>query len=590
MAREITAPLPPGLGKILSEGSFSVPSHQRDYSWRQDEVSLLLDDVETALARGDTQYFVGLMVFLGSDDTNTLIVLDGQQRLATAIIFFSAIRDWLRQYTEFEQFQDDARKIQEWFIGRSDFGETKPSPRLILNAANHQTFLKHVVYGVPYSDIESARNKLKRFDRNRRLLGATIYCHDRVKQFASNAGVEKAHAHFVGLLTYFRDAVSVVRLDVSDEDTAFTIFETLNDRGLELSPLDLVKNYLFSQATKTSRGTARPPAQEQLRDMEERWVQMMQTLNNVRADAFIKAFWTSRHGRVQASNLFGQFKRQYGGSDKAVAVSIDMLEVSEQYAGLENPDDATWSGYSQQSKEIVRALKLLGAQQMHPVMLAALKRFDAAEMQKLLRLLEAIIVRYQLIGGGRTGRLEIVCARVAKAICVGKTDGPDERPVKKTADVFRECREIYPSDETFEPQFAIASERNEQKAAYLLKHLEIERRRRDRDKNPGELIPGSLTVEHILPKNPGNTWESILKADRTLREDCTYRLGNMCLLTERMNRGAARSGFEEKKEIYGRSELGITNKINDTHSWNRTTIEDRQKYMAKMAPTIWQFQ
>ena len=47
MAREITAPLPPGLGKILSEGSFSVPSHQRDYSWRQDEVSLLLDDVET---------------------------------------------------------------------------------------------------------------------------------------------------------------------------------------------------------------------------------------------------------------------------------------------------------------------------------------------------------------------------------------------------------------------------------------------------------------------------------------------------------------------------------------------------------------
>jgi hypothetical protein len=60
MAREITAPLPPGLGKILSEGSFSVPSHQRDYSWRQDEVSLLLDDaslVRTCISRSGRRKF-----------------------------------------------------------------------------------------------------------------------------------------------------------------------------------------------------------------------------------------------------------------------------------------------------------------------------------------------------------------------------------------------------------------------------------------------------------------------------------------------------------------------------------------------------
>jgi hypothetical protein len=60
-----------------------------------------------------------------------------------------------------------------------------------------------------------------------------------------------------------------------------------HDRGLELSPLDLVKNFLFSRVSNDIT---------MLRDMEDRWTQMMSTLANVRADNFLKAFWTSRHG------------------------------------------------------------------------------------------------------------------------------------------------------------------------------------------------------------------------------------------------------------------------------------------------------
>jgi hypothetical protein len=73
----------------------------------------------------------------------------------------------------------------------------------------------------------------------------------------------------------------MVTLFVQSEDLAFTIFETLNDRGLELSPLDLVKNFLFSRVSNDAA---------MLRDMEDRWTQMMSTLANVRADNFLKAF------------------------------------------------------------------------------------------------------------------------------------------------------------------------------------------------------------------------------------------------------------------------------------------------------------
>ena len=119
MASEIGEAPASGLGKLLQDERFLVPTHQRDYSWSVDEVALLLDDVEAAHARGDKQYFIGLMVFMGSEGPEFL-VLDGQQRLATAVIYFSAVRNWLGQYS---QFGKDAGRVDEWFIGRTELGQ-----------------------------------------------------------------------------------------------------------------------------------------------------------------------------------------------------------------------------------------------------------------------------------------------------------------------------------------------------------------------------------------------------------------------------------------------------------------------------------
>ncbi len=67
----------PGIGRLLSEHNFTVPNHQRDYSWTEDEISELLEDITAALNTRNPTYFIGLMVFLGSDVN--LVVLDGQQ-------------------------------------------------------------------------------------------------------------------------------------------------------------------------------------------------------------------------------------------------------------------------------------------------------------------------------------------------------------------------------------------------------------------------------------------------------------------------------------------------------------------------------
>jgi Protein of unknown function (DUF1524) len=351
--------------------------------------------------------------------------------------------------------------------------------------------LDFVVKGAAIEDVIAAHKKLKRNDPNRLLLEAVIYAHDRVKGIAQGiADASKSAKYFFDFVTYFRDNIRTVRLVAKDENAAYTLFETLNDRGVDLSPLDLVKNFLFKQAAGKSTET--------LRDMQARWVQMIATLANVKATSFLKAYWTSRHGRIRASSLFETFRTKYSDADKVIALSIDLLAASEQYAALDSSTDATWAPYSKEARAGIVSLKLVGSQQAHPVILSGLKRFSVSEMQKLLWLLEVVIVRFLLVTGGNTGRFESACAKLAQSIYDGQ--------VKTASAAFIEMKDVYPSDPEFESAFALKSERTNQKAQYFLKALEKEEQRLAKGKMAGEWEPSILTVEHILPKKPGADW------------------------------------------------------------------------------------
>jgi hypothetical protein len=229
-----------------------------------------------------------------------------------------------------------------------------------------------------------------------------------------------------------------------------------NDRGLDLSPLDLVKNHLFSKADEKS--------EDAVRDMEERWAQMMATLSNVRADNFLKAFWTMRHGRIRSVDLFSAFKKEYGSPDAAIDLSGDMLVAAEQYAAIDSPDDAIWAQYPLEARNTIRALRIIGSQQVHPVILSALNRFSAPDVTRLLRLLEVVIVRYLLIGGGNTGRFETTCAILARKI--------HAKEVKTLAETFQELKDAYPGDDEFQQQFRVKQERSNQKIQYFLRCID----------------------------------------------------------------------------------------------------------------------
>ena len=280
--------------------------------------------------------------------------------------------------------------------------------------------------------------------------------------------------------------------------------------------------------------------------------------------------------------LFDTFRKSYDAPLKAVDLSVELLAAAEQYAAFESPDDAVWSAYSKEARAIVGSLKLLGSQQVHPVILSGLAKLDVAEMQKLLKLLEVCIVRFLLIVGGNPGRFEPACAKLAEAIYKGA--------VHTAAAAFAELKSsgVYPSDAEFESAFRLKSERNSQKARYFLRAIEREAQFKAKGKLANEMEPAQLTLEHILPKKPGSDWKAVTLADKELAEDCTHRLGNMCLLTT-INKELGQKSFAKKKLVYGKSQLMTTKDLASVSDWNRGAIELRQSTMGQFAKAIWRF-
>lgn len=558
------------LGALHQGKSFFVPSHQRDFSWTDTNVTTFLSDIEDALSKKNQIYFCGLTVFTKSQES-LLKVLDGQQRLATSIMIFSAIRNWLKKYPKFAK---DEIRIETQLLQTDDIGADKAEPKLTLTPANNTIFQEYVTNHALVDSIKTKMESLPSEDRNKTLLKAALLVNRHVeKKAAEFVSEDQAREYFLELIRYISDTVRVVSFVLADDKAAYTIFETLNDRGLELAPLDLVKNYVFSRAELFRSGS--------LRDFEERWSEMMTLLGSMKVDSFLRAFWASRHGIMEGTKLFSAFKKTYNTPEKVHFISVELRRASEAYAAIASPSNPIWSRYSDEARHCIEALDVIGSSQMHPMILAALDRFSKHEMERLLRLLEVIAVRFQLVSRGRPGRIESLGAKVAREIW--------DRKITTANSVKIALSELYIADDDFKQLFRSKIETDGKKARYIFVGLERQSLLREGATYADELLPGNVTLEHIFPKSPQAFWKEEMAADAKLSR-MLNRLGNMCLLPE-VNRALGNKPWAEKLQAFAKSRLKTTNTIKqDTYpSWSSTAIEKRQSYMAELAVAAWRF-
>lgn len=561
-----------GIGELITQRKIlRVPEHQRDFAWTKDDVERFIDDIIGAKERNAADYFIGLVVLLGPRD-NAWYILDGQQRIATTIMIYSAIRQWLSA----RSYNDDAHQIESEFIGVRQLGGAY-SPRLTLNIVNQQPFLNFVISKTPTEELESEGQQYSKHSSNRRLLDAALTCQTLIAEYAArdSSNKEEQAAKLFALSLYIESKVQAVCLDVSSEANAYILFESLNDRGADLSALDLVKNYTFSLMAESTTD-----------EVKRNWMQMASQIEDKDADDFLKVFWTSQFGRIQKVNLFSRIRQEYAGTEGGVRLSSELMQAAEKFVAVEDSSHEIWSLYGPICKMRIETLEMLGSRQVRPLILSAIYKFDPTEMEIFLWSLIVLTVRYQVVSKRRPGGLEIACARVAPMIHSGKIHTAEE--------AWSDLISIVPTDEEFYYDFLKFAEPKASRAAYFLSRLEEVARENQTDQSDLDASPYLGASPHfIFPRKPNQSWEHILHEDPAILDDqWLYSLGNRCLLEdERMNWEISGLPFRKKvEEYYAPSRFLLTKAVAVYENWNQTSIVDRQMKLATLATHAWPLQ
>ena len=229
------------LQELLSNGkSYSVPPYQRDYSWKQEHWEDLWEDLVTVEASQEDHYMGAIVVESG--ERKQFKVIDGQQRMATLSILILACVDYLYQLAnagiDSTANQECAALLESSYIGAKDPSSLRVTPRLKLNANDDDFFQLNVAQRkAPQGGTRGLR------DAEKLLWGCFQFFRSKLQERFSATKKGEAVAGFVNEVVTERLVFISVR--VQDPLSAYTVFETLNARGLELTETDLLKNYLL---------------------------------------------------------------------------------------------------------------------------------------------------------------------------------------------------------------------------------------------------------------------------------------------------------------------------------------------------------
>ena len=545
--------------------SYRIPRFQRDYSWTTDEwEDLWLDIQGTVKAGGEPAHYMGYLV-LQSDDDKQFDVIDGQQRLTTiSLVVLSVLKNLQRLIDDGIEAENNTRRrdqIRQSYVGYLDPVTLVARSKLTLNRNNDHYFQTYLVPlgTLPQRGFRASEHSLRK---------AFEWFDTRVRQLAATETGDKgvALAQFIENMS---DRLFFTVITVTDELNAYKVFETLNARGVRLSATDLLKNYLFSVLDRGGQH------EHELKSLEDRWEALVGRLGSESFPDFLRVHWNSRHAPVRQTELFKTIRSEVGGAESVFGLLRDMESDLDTYLALTQPETAT--GWAAGWKDCAGLLKMFSVRQPFPMLLSGRRVLDDQAFGALLRACVVISYRYNVIGNFSTSDQEREYAAATGGILAGRYTAANG--------VLGALSPIYPSDDTFSASFADKSitttqSRNKRIVRYTL--TEIERQLSGAEY---EFDSDTFNIEHVLPRNPGDGWDSFPEHDH---ENAVYRLGNMTLLETGMNRDLGAADFAAKREAYQTSRFKITTKLAvENADWDPGRLQARQQWMANQATAIW---
>ena len=546
-----------GIANELKSRLLAVPIYQRSYAWTADELGEFWNDLRAEFSESAPEYFLGTLVLTRQASPPRDTIIDGQQRLATTSVLLAAIRD------EFIERNDKKRAeiVQRDYLSTSDLASATEISRLTLNSEDAHFFERRIVN----SDVAVEPSR----PSHHLLVAAYEHFGREIRKVADDAGPDWA-TRLTQWVEFLKGRVKVIVLEVPSDADAFLIFETLNDRGADLTVADLLKNYLFGHA-----GT-------KLDAVRDGWMMVLGALDipaeNSLFTTFLRHYWSSVRGAVRERELYKSIKAHVATEAQVLDFLTELQGAAVLYSALLSSNHDYWDDLGGTTKECVETLLRLDLEQNRPLLLAALQHFTDAEKRVLLKSLVAWSVRGLVVGGIGGGTAEKAYCRAAVRIRKGE--------IKTTSNLLAELSAIVPSDSKFEEAMSVARVSRAHLARYYLLALE---RGKNGELEP-EFVPNSneeqVNLEHVLPRRASPAdWGSEFNVDE--RRDYLHRLGNLSLLPKGPNGRIGNKPFAMKRPILAASKFALTSQIGSETSWTRESIKRRQADLAVLAVKVW---
>ena len=592
--------------EAFRECFYIVPDYQREYVWTDKEVHQLLEDIGEQIDAGTTrEYFIGTVLVSPTDQKNHYEVIDGQQRLTTFFLLLCALKHLFQGEP---QRQMIAGLISTSYVD-SD-GEVcttlKLEPR--------------------YESAGEVMAKLVELDAEPMAVRTGI----QASGIASFGSLENLVNAYSTLYRYLKDnyddtaklkkywgylANNVVFIQIStDVSSALKIFETINERGVGLNPMDLLKNLLFTQVKQT-----------QFTQLKDEWKKITKPLEKEKEKPlrflryFLMANYVIKNERGDAVVREDEIYDWFIAKDNAALCDYagkpfefvrKVIRNVEHYLAFANG-----LGNDGKPSLAMDSLKRLagGAFSLHYVLLLAAANFSKPLFDHFVAQLESFLF-YYIFTKTPTKDLERSFSQWADELrAIAETTDPVKQKVQLNtfvADRFEKnmagkSQELADALKRF-TLYTMQQYRTRYLLARLTQHVEMAFKGvKERDSLQQYT---NLEIEHILPQSPKGelrvSWD-VENPDK-IYDDYKNLLGNLTLLEKPLNIVAGNDFYDLKLVEYRKSgnyltrslaELIISghdtsiNRINKKLEaftvWNAKTIQKRHELLIVLIKDIW---
>jgi hypothetical protein len=596
--------------QVFADRIFYVPDYQRGYAWGAQQCQDLLDDLEL-LRTGNGEHYTGTVVVrpLADDGHSPFLdnkmqqyksfdIIDGQQRLTTIVILLKVLKN---EMEGIPVTQHIAQSIQETFLFVNDLSQ-QPFSKLKLGVDSRAYFNEHIL-GLPSGSVGPLiRSHQRLLDAKNKF---TKYVQDKKQSEQDNypQWLQDFYSKIINQLM-------VILYEVSDELNAGVIFETMNDRGKELTEMEKVKNHLLYLAAKLEL-----PEKNQVLALRvnETWKFIYEKLmfsglaDRREEDQLMRAHWlmaydsnTKNWDRARSIKKRFHLKNYVDKHEVMLNELLNYLDTLKKcvvaYCEIYAPHIPSAFGHIQDGKNreaIILWSKKLARQGVRaaylPILFALhLHDKDGKDYLEVIQLLEKFTFRVYLLRGSRsnTGASSFY------------SRGNQFFRNKNTTWLLEEIRNLiayYSPQSEFEAIFdnENANWYNSGGISYFLYEYEHHLAGNREVKTSWETLIGSpkaQTIEHILPQTPtDDSWLSRFPPE--LHQKWINNYANLTLTHDNSKLGnrpfVEKKGAAGQKGTYADSPLFVERDIASDDDWTVESLEDRREKMKAWALERW---